>query len=484
MTIDLNEQYGLYIDGEQREGNETFDVYDPATDELLTTVSEAGREGVNEAIRAAEDAVSKWIQVGHVERGQVLRDISNALRVEQEHLARIETAETGRPISESQSIVTDAISLFDYNAGLTDKVQGDTIPVPGERLNYTVREPLGVTGHIVPWNAAFILGARSIAPALAFGNTAVVKPSPEAPLSLLEMARIMHQAGLPSGVLNVVPGDGARSGAALTNDTRLGGLVFTGSRTTGKVVMKNAANNITPVGLELGGKNPSIIFPDADLEKALEDTLKVFSNTGQVCYATSRLFIHDEIYDDFIERLIEQVSSLNFGPGAEDYDLGPLITSEARGQVANYVTTAVDNGARLLTGGYIPDRPGNFYPPTVIDEIGDDTPISCEEVFGPVLTMYRFEEESEVIERANDTDFGLYAAVWTNDLTRAHQVTSALEAGTISVNEYPATFPQTPFGGYKQSGIGREKGIQAMDHYTQRKNVTIALGDTPRALFE
>jgi aldehyde dehydrogenase (NAD+) len=347
-----------------------------------------------------------------------------------------------------------------------------------------VREPLGVVAQVVPWNAAVILGARGIAPALACGNTVVAKPSPEAPVSVLEMARIASEAGLPDGVFNVVPGDGRRTGQALTTDDRIDGIVFTGSKATGKQVMKAAAENVVPVGLELGGNNPNIVFPDADLEQALADTIKVTYNTGQVCFATTRVFVHDDVYDEFVPALADRLDALEYGPGAEGHDLGPLISPAARQAVHEYVQQAVANGGRLLAGGDLPDGPGNFYPATLVDQVDDDAPISCDEVFGPVLKAYRFESEAEAIQRANDTEYGLYAAVWTNDLSRAHRVAGELESGGVVVNEYPATFPQAPFGGYKQSGIGREKGMQALDHYTQLKNVTISLGESPGALFD
>jgi acyl-CoA reductase-like NAD-dependent aldehyde dehydrogenase len=484
MQTSLSERYDAIMDGEFRSTPETFDVTDPATNEPIASVAKCGPETVDAAVTAAADATDEWEGVDPVRRGQLLDDIAGLIRENVDRYARIETAETGRPISQSRGNVRDAAGYFEYYAGLTDKIEGETIPLPGERLDYTLREPLGVTGHIVPWNAALVLGARSLGPALACGNTAVVKPAPEAPLSLLTFCADLLELDVPDGVVNVIPGDGETTGTTLTGDPRLGKIIFTGSRTTGTAVMRAAAENVVPVGLELGGKSPSIVFPDADLEAALEDTVKVFFNSGQICFATTRVFVHEDVYGEFVDDLAERTAALEVGPGAEDPDVGPLVSPDARRRVADSVEAAIEDGARAVAGGEIPREEGNFYAPTVIEGVGDDHDLSRTELFGPVLSVYSFAEEAEVIERANDTDYGLYGAIWTQTLDRAHRVAADLDAGSITVNEYPATFPQAPFGGYKQSGIGREKGRQAIREYTELKNVSIALGDTPGAVFE
>ncbi len=484
MQTSLSERYDAIIDGEFRSTAETFAVSDPATNEPIASVAKCGPEAVDAAVTAAEDATEEWEGVDPVRRGQLLHDIAGLIRENVDRYARIETAETGRPISQSRGNVRDAAGYFEYYAGLTDKIEGETIPLPGERLDYTLREPLGVTGHIVPWNAALVLGARSLGPALACGNTAVVKPAPEAPLSLLTFCADLFELGIPDGVVNVVPGDGGTTGATLTGDSRLGKIIFTGSRTTGTAVMRAAAENVVPVGLELGGKSPSIVFPDADLEAAIEDTVKVFFNSGQICFATTRVFVHEDVYGRFVDDLAERTAALEVGPGREDPDVGPLVSPDAQRRVADSVEAALEDGARAVAGGEIPREEGNYYAPTVIEGVGDDHEVSRTELFGPVLSVYPFTEEAEAIERANDTDYGLYGAIWTERLDRAHRVAADLDAGSITVNEYPATFPQAPFGGYKQSGIGREKGRQAVQEYTELKNVSIALGDTPGAVFE
>jgi aldehyde dehydrogenase (NAD+) len=484
MQPGLSERYDALIGGEERPSAETFTVTDPATNEPIATVATCDAGAVDAAVTAAERATRAWEGVDPERRGRLLRSVADLIRENVDRYARIETAETGRPISQSRGNVRDAAGYFEYYAGLTDKIEGETIPLPGERLDYTVREPLGVTAHVVPWNAALVLGARSLGPALACGNTAVLKPAPEAPLSLLTFCGDLRDLDIPDGVVNVVPGDGATTGAALTGDPRLGKIIFTGSRTTGKTVMREAAENVVPVGLELGGKSPSIVFADADLESAVADTVKVFFNSGQICFATTRVFVHEDIYEEFVENLVERTEALEVGPGEEDPDVGPLISPEAQRRVADSVAAAVEDGARVLAGGEIPREEGNYYAPTVIEGVDDDHDLSRTELFGPVVSVYSFSEEREAIERANDSEYGLYGAIWTRTLDRAHRVAAELEAGSITVNEYPATFPQAPFGGYKQSGIGREKGRQAITEYTELKNVSIALGDTPGAVFE
>lgn len=476
MNVEIPET-GIYVDGEYREGIERFPVLDPATNEQLTTVAEAGAPGVDAAVASSREALADWRDVNPRERREYLLALAEAIRDNVEYLARLETAEHGRPLSQSRSLVTGSANYFEYYAGITDKIEGETIPVPGNYLDYTICEPLGVTGHLVPWNVSLKLGARSFAPALACGNTVVAKPSPEAPLSLLAFAKLASETGLPDGVFNVVPGDGPRTGAALTGDGRVRGLVFTGSRETGELIAKAAAERIVPVALELGGKSPNVVFPDADLDRAAEDTLKAFRNTGQVCHAGTRVFVHGAIYDNFVADLVERTEAMSVGPGEDDPDISPLITADAQRRVADAVDEAVANGARLHCGGYVPREEGNYYAPTLLDEVADDAFVSREELFGPVLTLYRFESETKVIERANDTRYGLSAVVWTNDLSRAHRVAGALEAGSVAINEYPATFVEAPFGGYKESGLGREKGQQAVEHYTQLKNVAVRIDE-------
>lgn len=469
--------YGAYIDGEQQSGPETFEVLDPATNQPIATVRQCGSDAVAAAIDSSETAFESWGAVEHGERARLLRSLAASIRDDADRLAEVETAETGRPFAHSLVWVRDRTAeYFEYYAGLAETIEGETIPVGKDVLDYTVREPLGVTGHVVPWNASLLLGARSIAPALACGNTVVVKPSPEAPLSMLELAQLASEAGIPAGVFNVVPG-GDETGIALTTDGRLRGLAFTGSRSAGKAVMRAMSDSLVQPGLELGGKSPNLVFADADLERAVADSLKVFWNAGQVCFSVKSMFVESSIYEDFREALVEGAEALEVGPGAEETDVGPLISEEALDRVAIYVDEAVADGGQVHTGGSPLDREGNFYPPTIIDDVADDARISCEEVFGPVVTLYSFDEEAEAVERANDTDYGLYATVWTTDLARAHRLAGQLDAGTVGINRYPATSNRAPFGGYKDSGVGRVNGQQALDSYTQTKNVVVDFGE-------
>lgn len=471
-------EYGAFIDGRYRDPTETFPVRDPATNQPIASIAEGGREGIDEALDAAEGALPEWQATDPSERGRILRDAADAIREHADRLAGIATAEVGRPISQSGFLVSGAAEYFDYFAGVTDKIEGETVPLGEGYLDYTRPEPVGVTGQIIPWNAPSIMALRGIAPALACGNAVVAKPAPEAPLTILEMNRIAVEAGLPAGIWNTVPGDGPTTGASLAGSDRVDKAVFTGSVETAKEVMRDASDRLAPVGLETGGKSPSIVFPEGDLESAVEDTIRVFDNTGQVCFATTRVFVHGEVYDEFVDRVVTATEELTVGPGDEDPDVGPLITREARDAVAEYVESAVEHGeGRLLAGGEIPRDEGNFYAPTIVDNVPDDAPISREEVFGPLFTVYEFTDEQEVIRRANDTRYGLYATVWTENLSRAHRVASELEAGTVTINEFPVTAPQAPFGGYKRSGLGREKGLQAIEEYTELKNVIVSLDD-------
>lgn len=467
-------EYAAQIGTEAFKTDETFHVSDPTTGEDIAEVTESKAEGVEQAIEAAEDALDEWQALDASERGRRLFDFADRVAEKSTHLGEIETAETGRPISHSRVWATERVpDYIRYFAGMADKTEGQTIPVNDDDFDYTVREPLGITAHIVPWNASLLLGIRSIAPALAAGNAAIVKPSPEAPLSILELGKIAAEANLPDGILSIVPGDGQRTGTALTEDERVDEITFTGSLNTGKKIMKAAAENVIPVSLELGGKSPAIVYPDADLEKAAADTVKVFWNAGQICFATTRVFVHTDIYDKFLDRLVAEAEAMEIGPGMEDPDIGPLITEEARDRVAEHVENARENGANIRTGGEIPRDDGFYYAPTIVDGIDDNSPLSCEEVFGPVLTVYEFESESEAIRRANDTKYGLYATVWSNDVNRVNRVVREVEASSVSVNQFPAVSNRVPMGGRKQSGIGRVNGTQAMETYTQLKSVLV-----------
>ncbi|MEK6919456.1 MAG: aldehyde dehydrogenase family protein, partial [Thermoproteota archaeon] len=368
-----------------------------------------------------------------------------------------------------------------YFAGLADKIEGETIPVPPKRLNYTLREPLGVTVHIVPWNYPIALASRSMAPALAAGNTIVVKPSETTPLTALKLGELATKAGVPKGVVNVVTGSGAEVGSELVSNPDVDGIIFTGSAETGKQVMQAAARNVTHVLLELGGKNPHIVFQDADLSKAVRSVKDgIFTNAGQMCWAGSRAFIHESIYTNFVNELVAKTKVMRLGPGIEETtEMGPVVSKARQETVLGYIKDGVAEGAKLLYGGKRPSDPklqqGNFVEPTIFEDVTGEMKVGCDEIFGPVLSITKFQTVEEVVSMANETDYGLYGGIWTSNLKTAHDVASKLQVGVVAINEYLVTFPQTPFGGFKESGIGFEQGIRSLQYYTRTKNVSVNL---------
>ncbi len=471
--------YGNVIASDEQTREDTFDVTNPATEEVIATVAKATKSDVEAAISAADAASDSWAQFDSGKRVRLLLEIAERVEQSVDKLAETETLEMGRSLGASQAQAQKTARYFEYYAGIADKIEGQTIPISGNQsvLDYTVREPYGVTSHIIPWNASMVLAARSIAPALAAGNSVVAKADENAPLSLLTLGKIINETEIPSGVFNVVTGGGARTGQQLTDDDRVDYIEFTGSTETGTAVMKSAADHITPVHLELGGKSPNLVFPDADLEQAATDSAKVFWNTGQTCFSPTRIFVHEEVYEAFIDLLITEVQSMEIGPGMENNTIGPLITETAVERVQSYLDDAIEEGAKILLGGNRINRSGHFFEPTIVTNVDDDSAISCDEIFGPVVTVYKFSSESEALNRANATDYGLYALVWTDDLDRAHRLAGKLEAGTVVVNEYLFASPNAPSGGYKKSGIGRTKGQQAIKNYTQLKNVVISVDE-------
>jgi aldehyde dehydrogenase (NAD+) len=473
-----NEEYGLWVDGTERpaDDGETLTVEDPATGEALTCVAAATEADVATAVSVAATAGEEWGATLPKERSRTLLAIAEAIREHAARLAEIETLENGKPHSEARDQVRRCARHFEYYAGEADKLEGDSIPLGDGYVDYTVHEPLGVTAHIVPWNVPIYLFARSVAPALAAGNTAVVKPAEETPIGALTVARLAEEAGLPSGVLNVVPGDGVEAGAMLTAHPDIDCVTFTGSGATGREVAKSAVSNVNEVHLELGGKSPLLVFPDADPDRAVEETVRgIFTNAGQVCSASSRVLVHEDVHDEYVKRLADAVEGLSVGPGIDDPDVGPLVSDEHQERVGEYLEVGRETVGEPLVGGAAFDRPGYFVEPTVFDHVDNDSRIAQEEVFGPVLTVGTFTDESEAVRLANDTRYGLVAGVMTRDVGRAHRVARDLEAGQVYVNEWFAGGNETPFGGYKESGIGRENGRQAIHNYTQLKNVCVRL---------
>jgi aldehyde dehydrogenase (NAD+)/betaine-aldehyde dehydrogenase len=397
-------------------------------------------------------------------------------------LAETECLDTGKPLRQAQADITVAARYFEFYARASEAVYGETIPISGELLAYTLREPHGVTGHIIPWNYPAQITARTLAPALVMGNACVLKPAEDAPLTPLRIAELAHKAGLPPGVLNVVPGLGEQAGAALAGHPGLGHISFTGSPEVGRLVGRAAAESIIPVTLELGGKSPNIVFADADLERAAPTIVNsILQNAGQTCSAGSRLLVERSAQPHLVELLRERFAAVRIGRGIDDPDLGPLISATQLERVRGYVERGRDSG-RLVIGGGSPDDAGlgggYFFPPTLFDDVAPDSPIAREEVFGPVVVVTAFDSEDEAVALANGTDYGLIAAVWTRDVARAHRVAHAVRVGQVYINTYGAGGGvELPFGGYKHSGFGREKGFEALLGYTRTKAVAVRLDD-------
>jgi NAD-dependent aldehyde dehydrogenases len=470
----------LLIGGERRPASDgaTLPTENPATAEPLAEVPAASTADVDDAVSAARKAFRGWHSTSPDERGRLVHRVATEIREHADELARLESADQGKPLSQAESDIQGAARYFEYYAGAADKLEGKSIPVGPDQVDYTVREPYGVSGQITPWNFPGNLFARGVAPALVAGNAVVVKPAEQTPLSTIRLAELCERAGLPEGLVNVVTGYGEPTGQALAEHDGIDQLTFTGSVPTGKQIMRTAADSVTPVTLELGGKNPAIVFPDADLDNAAEwIATGIFTNVGQICSAADRVLVHESVHDELLDRLVEIVEDYTVGAGLEDPDIGPLVSEEQFEKVAEYIELGRSNDVDTVTGGETIGRPGHFVEPTIFANVERTSRLACEEIFGPVLATLSFSETSEAVSIANDLDYGLVAGVFTSDLTRALRLTQQIEAGNVYVNKWFGDTNQTPFGGYKQSGIGREKGLEALESYLQTKNVAIDLGD-------
>jgi aldehyde dehydrogenase (NAD+) len=454
--------------------------FDPCVGQAFAKVAAGSAADVDAAVRSASSAASDWRDRRPIERGRILLGIARTMRERASELAALERLETGKPAFQAAFEVEAAAQYFEFYGGLVNLFQGEKIDLGAGYHSYTTREPFGVVVVITPWNAPLNQAARAIAPALAAGNVVVAKPSEFTSRTTLALARLACEScGLPAGVLNVVLGDGAGCGEALVSHPLVRKVAFTGSVRAGREIGRIAAERIIPLTLELGGKSPNIIFDDADLDQAIPGAVRAFTgNAGQVCLAGSRLLVQSSVHDEAVARLEAAVAEIQVGPHA-DARIGPITTQAQYERILNFFEVARADGARLVVGG---DRRreghwggGWFVPPTVYADVTNDMRIAREEIFGPVLVVIPFDDEADAVRIANDTEYGLAAGIWTQNLARAHRVAGALEAGQIYVNEYQAGGVETPLGGYKNSGYGREKGVEALHHYTQLKCVTIKL---------
>jgi len=476
MTTEL-----LVLGGEGRPAAEgkTFGVIEPGTGAPMADVAEAGPEDARRAVDVAVRAYDEgpWPRTSATLRGRVLLRASAMVRERLEDLARVEARNVGKPIGDARDEIGIVADTLEYWGGAANKIFGETVPIQDPGLDVTLREPVGVCALITPWNFPLVISTWKIAPALACGNTIVVKPASYTPLSVLRLAEILVEAGLPPEAISVLPGPGSAVGNALVTDPRVNKVGFTGSTEVGSKIMALAARNITRVSLELGGKSANVVFADADMDMAVERSVwSVFGNTGQDCCARSRVFVERSAYDDVVAAMAKRTDELRVGPPLEEEtELGPMISAGQRETSLEYLEIGQKEGARLVTGGDIPQvagGEGGFYlRPAVLADVRNDTRVAQEEIFGPVACLIPFDSEEEAIRLANETEYGLSGSIWTRDLGRAIRVAKAIRTGVISVNSSHSVHTEAPFGGYKRSGIGREMGMHAVNLYTEVKNV-------------
>jgi aldehyde dehydrogenase (NAD+) len=473
----------LFIDGKWVDSvsGKTFDTINPATEEVITSIAEGDKADIDLAVTAARKAFEEgsWRKTDARDRGRILLRIMDLIEKNKEELAWLETLDNGKPISETTNAdLPLVIDCLLYYAGWADKIHGETIPVRGEFFNYTLREPVGVVGQIIPWNFPLLMAAWKIAPALACGNTVVLKPAEQTPLTALRLGEICQEAGLPDGVLNIVPGYGPTAGAALSEHMDVDKIAFTGEYTTGRIIMQASSKNLKRVSLELGGKSPNIVFADSDIDSAVNGAMTgIFFNQGEVCCAGSRLFLEKSIHDEFVEKLSDKASNLRVGnPEDAGTQMGAQVSKEQFDKILGYIDSGKQEGAKLVTGGERCGKRGYFVKPTIFDAVDNNMKIAREEIFGPVVSAITFDDVTDMVRQSNLSIYGLAAAVWTRDIKKAHRLARDLKAGTIWINTYNTFDAASPFGGFKQSGFGRELGIHALELYTQVKSVWINLG--------
>jgi len=470
---------GQWVDAQS---GKTFATYNPATGEVLAQVAEGDRADIDQAVIAARKAfeTGPWPDMSPAERGRLLWKLSDLIEQHHEELAELETLDNGKPLLFSRIVdVPTAVDVFRYMAGWATKIEGTTIPISarGKHFAYTLREPVGVVGQIIPWNFPLIMASWKLAPALAVGCTCVLKPAEQTPLTALRLGELIQEAGFPEGVVNIVPGFGETAGAALAAHPDVDKIAFTGSTEVGKLIARAATENLKKVSLELGGKSPNVVFADADLKAAIPGSASaIFFNQGQICTAGSRLFVHKSIFDKVVEGVAEETTKFQVGPGINpSTNLGPLVSKEQLARVCGYLDSGAKEGAKTIVGGHRIGNTGYFVEPTILVDVKPHMKVVREEIFGPVVTAIPFSEPDEVVKFANDTKYGLASAVWTRDIGKAHRIAAKLRAGTVWLNCYNVFDPALPFGGYKQSGWGREMGHAALELYTETKSVCAEL---------
>jgi acyl-CoA reductase-like NAD-dependent aldehyde dehydrogenase len=476
----------MVIGGQQVDAadGKTFDVVNPADGQVIARAPMGGREDVDRAVAAAQKAFEDpkgWANWAAGKRGRSLAKFAALVKDHTEELAQLESRNVGKPISGARGEVTGASLVFDYYAGAANKLFGETIPVSKPGLDFTLREPIGVVGLIVPWNFPILMASWKLGPALAAGNAAILKPASYSPLTAIRLGELALEAGIPAGILNVVTGPGGTAGASIAAHPGVGKVAFTGETTTGQEIMRLAAGNVKKISLELGGKSPNIVFADADLEKfAATAPYAVFDNTGQDCCARSRIFVERSVHEHVVELLAAATRKIKVGdPADEATEVGTLVSFKQRDRVVDYIEIGQREGATIVVGGAAPDDPalagGAYLMPTVFDNVTNDMRIAAEEIFGPVVTVIPFDTEDEAVRLANATPYGLSGSIWSRDIGRALRTAKRIQAGVLSVNTNSSVHTEAPFGGYKMSGIGRELGMHALELYTETKNVFVDL---------